>query len=57
MKAWYVLLLLPFAALIVPAAYARAEPSLAGIPFFYWYQLSWIPASAVLTAIVYLKTR
>lgn len=28
-------------------------PVLFGIPFFYWYQLLWIPLSAVLLYIVY----
>jgi hypothetical protein len=31
------------------------EPSWAGVPFFYWYQLLWIPISAGL--IVYLTTQ
>jgi Protein of unknown function (DUF3311) len=28
--------------------YNRIEPQLAGIPFFYWYQLLWIVLGAVL---------
>jgi Protein of unknown function (DUF3311) len=53
---WYLLLLIPFIGLITPV-YLRSEPSVAGIPFFYWYQLCWIPISALLTWIVYAKTR
>jgi hypothetical protein len=26
---------------------------LLGIPFFYWYQLAWVPASALLTWLAY----
>jgi len=37
--------------------YNRRDPELAGIPYFYWYQLAWIAVSAVLTAIVYFATR
>jgi hypothetical protein len=33
--------------------YNRAEPSLAGIPFFYWFQLLWIPVGALLLWPVY----
>lgn len=53
---WYLLLIAPFAGLLLPI-YLRAEPSLAGIPFFYWYQLLWILISAALTWIAYLGTR
>lgn len=38
--------------LIVPI-YAREEPSLAGIPFFYWYQMLWVFIDAGLLLIVY----
>jgi hypothetical protein len=27
-----------------------------GLPFFYWYQLVWVPISALFTAVVYLAT-
>jgi uncharacterized membrane protein len=33
--------------------YARDEPRLAGIPFFFWYQFALIPVAAVLTFIAY----
>ncbi len=48
------LLLIPFAALIWVPSYNRIEPELAGIPFFYWYQLAWIIISAGLVLAVYL---
>ena len=51
-RLYHLLLLVPFAALWVPF-YNRAEPSLAGIPFFYWYQMAWIGLTVVLILIVY----
>ena len=52
----YLLLLLPLVLLWVPF-YNRIEPNLAGIPFFYWYQIVWIPITVVLTLIVYRLDR
>jgi hypothetical protein len=37
--------------------YNRLEPSVGGVPFFYWYQFAWIGVSVVLTTIVYFGTR
>jgi hypothetical protein len=54
---WYVLLLIPLVGLLIPSLYNHADPTLIGIPFFYWYQLLWVPLSVVLTGIVYVKTR
>jgi len=45
-----------FIAVLWPPFYNKAEPYVAGIPFFYWYQLLWVIISAVFTAIVYLAT-
>ena len=56
-RGWYSLLLVPFIAILWVPFYASAEPSLFGIPYFYWYQFLWILISAVLTAIVYFATR
>ena len=39
--------------LIVPI-YARSSPYIGAFPFFYWYQLLWVPFVAVLMAICYL---
>ena len=39
--------------LIVPI-YAREDPSLGGIPFFYWYQMLWVFIDAGLLWIVYV---
>ncbi len=37
--------------------YARPAPKLGPFPFFYWYQLIWVPVSAVLCWICYLLLR
>lgn len=42
--------------LIVPL-YAFAEPSLWGMPFFYWYQLLWVFIASGLLGIAYLIMR
>jgi hypothetical protein len=36
--------------------YARATPFWGDFPFFYWYQLLWVPVTALLTTICYLIT-
>ena len=33
--------------------YNRTEPTLGGIPFFYWFQVAWIVVSAASTALAY----
>jgi len=53
---WYLLFAIQFIAVLWPPLYNRVEPSWAGIPFFYWYQLLWVIIGAVLTAIVYFAT-
>jgi hypothetical protein len=50
---WYVLLALPFAGLLYVPLYATKDPELFGFPFFYWYQLAWVPVAALLTWTVY----
>jgi hypothetical protein len=37
--------------------YARTMPRLGPFPFFYWYQLIWVPVSAVLCWVCYLLVR
>jgi hypothetical protein len=57
---WIVIGVLLTAALIgtlwVPF-YNRLTPALRGFPFFYWYQLMWVPIVAILTGIAYLLSR
>ena len=59
MHRWHwsrILLIIPFIAVLWVPFYDRAEPSVAGFPFFYWYQLLWVLLSAAITGWVYLKT-
>jgi hypothetical protein len=53
---WYLLLLIQFIAVLWVPFYNAKEPSLYGIPFFYWYQMLWVIIGAILTAIVYVAT-
>ncbi|CAL9555250.1 DUF3311 domain-containing protein [Streptomyces sp. enrichment culture] len=43
----------PFVAMLWVGSYAKADPALAGIPFFYWYQMAWVVISTALTAVAY----
>ncbi|MHB8252373.1 MAG: DUF3311 domain-containing protein [Acidiferrobacter sp.] len=52
----YLLLLVPFLGTLWVPLYNRVNPTILGFPFFYWYQLAWVPISVVLTGIVYLLT-
>ena len=56
-RAWYWLLAVPLVGLLIPPIYNHAEPEFIGLPFFYWYQLAWVPISVAVTALVYRKTR
>ena len=56
-RAAHLLLILPFIATLVPWIYNRAEPSLFGLPFFYWYQLAWVLITAALLGFVVYVTR
>lgn len=53
---WYLLFVVQFLVALYPPLYNRLEPTLMGIPFFYWFQLLWVIVSAVFTAIVYFAT-
>jgi len=52
-----ILLLIAVAGTLVVPIYARSTPALGSFPFFYWYQLIWVPVVAVLSGIAYLLTR
>ena len=56
-KHWLWLLLLPWIAMIWVPSYNKIEPTLWDFPYFYWYQLLWVLISAVITALVYFKTK
>jgi len=51
------LLLVPLVAVLVPEIYNFNSPAIGGMPFFYWWQLLWIPGVAVCVGIVYFATR
>jgi uncharacterized protein DUF3311 len=46
---WNLLLLIPFVALLWVPFYNRLDPTLFGIPFFYWYQFLWVFLTSLLT--------
>lgn len=50
-------LIAPFVGMLWVGSYAKVEPTLIGIPFFYWYQMLWVPISAALTSVAYLLVR
>jgi hypothetical protein len=47
------LLLLPFIGLLWVPFYNFENPTLFGFPFFYWYQLMWVPITSLLIWLVY----
>ncbi|MGW2557866.1 DUF3311 domain-containing protein [Streptomyces sp. NPDC001514] len=46
-------LIAPFVAMLWVSSYAKVEPTVAGIPFFYWYQMLWVVISTALTMVAY----
>jgi hypothetical protein len=52
-SAMWILLLVPFIGLLWVPFYNFVEPSLFSFPFFYWYQLAWVPISSILIWLVY----
>jgi hypothetical protein len=51
------LLILPFIAMLWVSSYDSVDPMVAGIPFFYWYQLLWVLIGAALIGFVYAMER
>ncbi|MEU9045673.1 MULTISPECIES: DUF3311 domain-containing protein [unclassified Kitasatospora] len=47
-------LAVPVVALLWVPSYSKPAPALGGVPFFYWYQLMWVPLAAVFTAAAHL---
>jgi hypothetical protein len=54
---WYWLFLIPGVFTLLPWIYNKSSPELFGMPFFYWYQMLWVPLTVVLTVLVYVKTK
>ena len=52
-----VLLSIPMWGTLLPWVYNKRDPQLFDIPFFYWYQLMWVPLSVLCTLAVYRLTR
>ena len=51
----HLLLLIPYAAMMWVPSYNRIEPELAGIPFFYWYQMLWIVLGVAVMLPIYFR--
>ena len=43
-----ILLLIPLVALLDIPSYNSVDPQIAGISFFYWYQMLWMPLATIL---------
>ena len=54
---WTWLLVIPLIGTLIPPIYNTRDPELFGVPFFYWYQMLWIPLSVLCTLAVYRATR
>jgi uncharacterized BrkB/YihY/UPF0761 family membrane protein len=52
-----VLLVIGIAVPLIVPIYAHAEPSLIGLPFFYWYQMLWVFIDAIVLWICYAIVR
>jgi hypothetical protein len=51
------LLVVPIVALLWVGHYAKEEPTLAGWPFFIWYQFLWILICSAMTYLAYRLVR
>jgi len=51
------LFLVPVVAMMWVPSYNRVEPTLGGVPFFYWYQLAWILIGAGIVLLVFALDR
>ena len=48
-----VLLAVPIVGPLLVPVYARLDPDLGGIPFFFWFQFAMIPVAALFTTFAY----
>jgi uncharacterized protein DUF3311 len=55
--AWYLVLAIPLVGTLIPPIYNTKDPTVIGIPFFYWYLLLWVAGSVICTLIFYRGTR
>jgi hypothetical protein len=56
-REWYWLLIVPFIATLWPPFYAHRDPVVAGLPFFYWYQMLWVVLTALLVGFILMVTK
>ena len=56
-NAWYWLLILPIVVPLLPMLYNSEDPTLWGIPRFYWLQLLFVFLGVGTTLLVYSQTR
>jgi hypothetical protein len=54
---WTWLLVIPLIGTLIPVIYNTRDPEVFGVPFFYWYQMVWIPVSVLVTVTVYQATK
>lgn len=50
-----ILLLAPFAGLLWVPFYNHQKPLLLGFPFFYWYQIAWVPLTSIIIRLAWKK--
>jgi hypothetical protein len=56
-RVWYLLLIVPMIGTLIPPIYNTKDPTLIGIPFFYWYLLLWVPVTVVCMVFISRFTR
>jgi Protein of unknown function (DUF3311) len=56
-RVWYLLLVVPMIGTLIPPIYNTKDPTLIGIPFFYWYLLLWVPLTVVCMVFISRFTR
>jgi hypothetical protein len=56
-SAWHWLLWLPVLLPLITPVYNRVEPRWAGVPFFYWFQLSFVGFDIAVVTFVYQVTK
>jgi len=52
-----ILILAPIVGTLWVPFYARTKPVVADFPFFYWYQLMWVPIVAITSGLAYVIIR
>jgi Protein of unknown function (DUF3311) len=52
-----ILILAPIVGTLWVPFYARTKPIVADFPFFYWYQLMWVPIVAITSGLAYAIVR